>query len=261
MSRAGNFAVRDGRIPSSTGAPWPLARSSMASRSACARWTARRPVPGAICSRQLKPSATISVSAVAFRTAGRRTSSPLHVVDQAIIQAFQANRPEFETTRAILRSASMLTTRLTYFDMSMTTGGIATLTGEARASSARENRRAVPAADIDRRDHIVQVTRHDDADGHLPIVGGVGRIERSAAAIESHVCANRPAKIVGKIAVELLPRGGLRTRGQCRSRHSRAPQIIAAPPATRPNITARCSFAHVCGLAFVVRAPNRPSAR
>src|SRR5262249_46577267 len=45
-------------------------------RNTSARWSARRSVDWAICSRQLKPSATIRVPCGAVRTAGRSTLSP-----------------------------------------------------------------------------------------------------------------------------------------------------------------------------------------
>ena len=137
---------------------------------------------------------------------------------------------------------------------------VAALPREARAATARQNRRAVLPADANRRDHVVHIPRDDDANGHLPIVGAVGRIQRAAAAIESHLAAARPAKIVGKIGVESPSRRAQRIGGQGRSRHSRVLQIIPAPPTTRPSIIARCSFAQVCGLTFAVRAANRPCA-
>ncbi len=50
-----------------------------------------------------------------------------------------------------------------------------------------------------RRDDIVFVAGNDDADGHLAVVGAVGRVERAAAAVEADLAAHDAAKIGGKI--------------------------------------------------------------
>src|SRR6185312_15128841 len=50
-------------------------RRAKASSSTSARWSAVRPVPCAICSRQLTPSAITSVASPAARTAGRSALS------------------------------------------------------------------------------------------------------------------------------------------------------------------------------------------
>jgi hypothetical protein len=77
-----------------------------------------------------------------------------------------------------------------------------------------------------------------------------GRARRSDRGLPHHV-AGCPARHLARHVRSCAPH-------QCRSRHWRAPQIIAAPPTTRPATVARCSFAQVCGLEFVVRAANRP---
>src|SRR5919108_6460505 len=63
-------------VTSRYGAPAGGSPPKSASWSTSAVWSARRPVPSAICVRQEKPSATISVSSGAARTAGGRTRPP-----------------------------------------------------------------------------------------------------------------------------------------------------------------------------------------
>ncbi len=137
---------------------------------------------------------------------------------------------------------------------------VAALTGEARTAPARQDRGTVLPAHVDGRDHIVQIAGNDDADGHLPIVGSVGRIQRTAAAIESHFAAHDLMEIPRQIGVKGSLRRGKTIGGQCRGRHWRALHIIATPPTARPSAIVRCSLAHVCGLDFVLRAANRPCA-
>src|SRR5439155_642066 len=58
-----------------------------------AKWRARRGVAWAICSRQLKPSATINVDSAAERTAGSRTRSPT-AIETSYLSFSNPNAPE-----------------------------------------------------------------------------------------------------------------------------------------------------------------------
>ena len=76
---------------------------------------------------------------------------------------------------------------------------VAALAGEARARAAREDRRVERSARRHGRTHIVVVPRNDDADRHLAVVRGIGRVQRAAAAVEADFAAHGPPKL----AVEL----------------------------------------------------------
>ena len=78
-------------------------------------------------------------------------------------------------------------------------GDVAALASEARAAAAREDGRTVFAANRHRRDHIVSITGNDDANRHLPVVRGVGRVKRAAPAVESHLAAHGRAQVRGEI--------------------------------------------------------------
>src|SRR5262249_56035724 len=62
------------------------------SLSKSAKWSARRPVVCAICSRQLKPSDTMNVSGAAARTAGSSTRSPT-AIDTSYLWTSKPNEP------------------------------------------------------------------------------------------------------------------------------------------------------------------------
>ena len=64
---------------------------------------------------------------------------------------------------------------------------VAALPGEAGTAAARDDRRAEAAAELEGRDDVVNAARHHNADRHLPVVRGVGGIERAAAVIEAHL--------------------------------------------------------------------------
>ncbi len=72
---------------------------------------------------------------------------------------------------------------------------VAALPGEAGAAPPLHDRRAMPPARRHRRDQIVRVPRADDADRHLPVVRGVGRIDRPVAGVEAHLAAHRGAEV------------------------------------------------------------------
>src|SRR5262249_40608192 len=78
-------------------------------------------------------------------------------------------------------------------------GHVAALAGEAGAAAAREDRRAVRPAHLHGGLDIVRVAGNDDANRHLPVVGGVGGVERAAAGIETNFAANGAPKFIGEI--------------------------------------------------------------
>ena len=78
---------------------------------------------------------------------------------------------------------------------------VAALAGQACATTATEDRRAVATCRRDRFDHVFLVPRNDDADGHLAVIRRVRRIERTAAVIEAY------------LAAELAPQVRLQARG------------------------------------------------
>ena len=69
-------------------------------------------------------------------------------------------------------------------------GNVAALAGQARASPARQHRRAEFAARRNRRLHVVRVARNHQTNGNLAIVRAVGGVQRPAAAIEAHFAAH-----------------------------------------------------------------------
>ena len=77
-------------------------------------------------------------------------------------------------------------------------GHIAALAGEAGSTAAREHRGAVLAAQTQRFHHLVGIARQHHADGHLAIVGCVGRVQRAAALVEPDLAAQASPKIVGE---------------------------------------------------------------
>ncbi len=77
-------------------------------------------------------------------------------------------------------------------------GDVAALPGERRAAAAPKERRAVLAADAHGLDHVLDVARDDDADRHLAVVGGVGRVERAAAVVEADLAADVRSQLSGE---------------------------------------------------------------
>ena len=74
-------------------------------------------------------------------------------------------------------------------------GDVAGLAGKARSSAPGNNRRVMFAADAYRFDHLVPRPGADDADRHLAVVRGVGRIERPRLRPEVHRCPKRAFEI------------------------------------------------------------------
>ena len=96
---------------------------------------------------------------------------------------------------------------------------VAALTREARSRPAGEDRRAVLAADLERREHVVTVPGDHDSDRHVAVVGGVRRVERAAAGVEADLATNRPGELVregrrGGIFVSRRSRDSSRPAGQ-----------------------------------------------
>ena len=68
---------------------------------------------------------------------------------------------------------------------------VTALAGEAGACAARHDRGGHFAARRHRRYHVGFVERDHQSDRHLPIVGRVGRIQRTRAVVEAHLAADR----------------------------------------------------------------------
>ena len=71
-------------------------------------------------------------------------------------------------------------------------GDVAAAAGQARAAAARQDRRPMSPADVDRGDHIVDVPWDHDADRHLAIVRAVRRVQGAAAVVEPDLAARSP---------------------------------------------------------------------
>jgi len=69
--------------------------------------------------------------------------------------------------------------------------GVGGLAGEAGASAAREDGGVELAADVDGGDDVGFIAGDDEADGNLPVVGGVGGVEGSGAGVEADFSADR----------------------------------------------------------------------
>jgi len=82
-------------------------------------------------------------------------------------------------------------------------GNVAALSREARASTARQDRRAVPAAHLHGCDDVVDVARDHDADWDLAIVRAIGRVHGASARIEPHLPTDDPPQITGERGVPL----------------------------------------------------------
>ena len=95
---------------------------------------------------------------------------------------------------------------------------VAALAGEARASAAQDDRRAVLAADPVDLDELVDVTRNDDADRRHPVVRRIRCVERAAAGVEANLSLDRGAEVgCDSSAVDVLG-----------SSHREAQRVISA---------------------------------
>ena len=72
---------------------------------------------------------------------------------------------------------------------------VAALARQAGAAAPRDDRDVVRSAHLDGRDHVVRVARDDDADGDLPVVRGVGRVQGPAPGVEAHFSAHGVEKV------------------------------------------------------------------
>ena len=87
---------------------------------------------------------------------------------------------------------------------------VAALAGQAGAAAAHRDRCAEFARGGDRLDHILCSAGHDHADRNLAVVGPVRRVERAAAAVETHFAADSPAQLLFQSTrVQLLSFGRL----------------------------------------------------
>ena len=76
-----------------------------------------------------------------------------------------------------------------YLDKSMTTATLQQPPVRLVPPPRDEDRCAVPAADGDGRDHVLDVPGDHDADRHLAVVRAVGRVEGAAAGVEPDLAA------------------------------------------------------------------------
>ncbi len=72
---------------------------------------------------------------------------------------------------------------------------IATLAGQTGAAAAAQDGRAESAGRRHRFHHVLDVPRDHHADGHLPIVGAIGGVERARAAVETDFTADPGAQV------------------------------------------------------------------
>ena len=63
---------------------------------------------------------------------------------------------------------------------------VAALTTQACSAAARKDRRSVLARQAHGRFHILHMSRHNDANRHLAIIGAIGGIERPRPFVETH---------------------------------------------------------------------------
>ena len=66
---------------------------------------------------------------------------------------------------------------------------VAALAGEARPAAAGQDRRVVGAAHVDRGHEVLDVSRHHDPDGHVPVIGSVRRVQGAVAGREEDLTA------------------------------------------------------------------------
>ncbi|HLX59200.1 MAG TPA: hypothetical protein VKR83_19455 [Ktedonobacteraceae bacterium] len=75
-------------------------------------------------------------------------------------------------------------------------GAIAALPGQAGSTAARQQRNSIAPAERDSLDDILYAAGKHDADGHLTVVGAIGRVERPAPLIKAHLAADAGAQVV-----------------------------------------------------------------
>ena len=78
---------------------------------------------------------------------------------------------------------------------------VGALAGQAGAAAPGQHRRAVPAADRDRRHGRLDRARHDDADRDLAEVRGVGGVGGARARVEPDLAVHRRREVTLKLAV------------------------------------------------------------
>jgi hypothetical protein len=104
------------------------------------------------------------------------------IEDDAGLDARDAARGiDFENARHVLRKVE-------------DEGGVATLSGERRASAAREQRSAVVAAESNGGEHVFFVAGNYDSDRDLAVVGAVGCVNGAAARVEADFSAKMAAE-------------------------------------------------------------------
>ena len=72
---------------------------------------------------------------------------------------------------------------------------VAALPRQASPTAAHGDRCAEPARRRDRLEDVLRRPWDDDTNGHLAIVGAVGRVQRTTAAVEPHFAADASAQL------------------------------------------------------------------
>ena len=131
------------------------------------------------------------------------------------------------------RSQSISSRRFMYLLMSMHDRGIARRAGEVRRAAARDDGSPELAADRDRRHDVVGVARNHHADRDLPVVRGIGRVERAVPVVK-----------------RTSPRTIAAERGRQATRRRR---LVSAPSPHRGVAAWAAGACPACGGAFVGR--------
>lgn len=92
---------------------------------------------------------------------------------------------------------------------------VAALPRQARAGTPRQDRHVVLPADGNGLDDGVDRARDDDADGDLPVVGRIGRVERPAGGIEANFAIDPRAERGGEALCVLVQWHERNARGRC----------------------------------------------
>jgi len=74
-------------------------------------------------------------------------------------------------------------------------GDVAALSGQTRPGAARQDGRVERPARGHSREHVFCITRDDEADRNLTVVGPVRRVQRAASAIEPDLAADGPREL------------------------------------------------------------------
>ena len=82
---------------------------------------------------------------------------------------------------------------------------VAELAGQARASAARQDRRAQFATGGQRGFHVCVIERNDEAYGNVPVVRRIGRVKRARPIVKAHFTANDIPEAPQELAARRKP--------------------------------------------------------